>query len=141
MVYYRHSSQVERLPTPVRDLLVLLSTPSNPLATSWQFAGSLFRCVWFLLVWAIFATVIVRYVALRLVDEEQPSFRDTLRFGTQKWPAAFNSAAFVFLGIVALAILGGLFGLLMRFDWGLAVVGVLWPPSFYLPPLFSLFSV
>ena len=121
------SSQVERLPTPVRDLLVLLSTPWNPLATSWQFAGSLFRCVWFLLVWAIFATAIVRYVALRLVDEEQPSFRDTLRFGTQKWPAAFNSAAFVFLGIVALAIPGGLFGLLMRFDWGLAVVGVLWP--------------
>ncbi len=121
------SSQVERLPTPVRDLLVLLSTPWNPLATSWQFAGSLFRCIWFLLVWAIFATAIVRYVALRLVDEEQPSFRDTLRFGTQKWPAAFNSAAFVFLGIVALAIPGGLLGLLMRFDWGLAVVGVLWP--------------
>ena len=121
------SSQVERLPTPVRDLLVLLSTPWNPLATSWQFAGSLFQCIWFLLVWAIFATAIVRYVALRLVDEEQPSFRDTLRFGTQKWPAAFNSAAFVFLGIVALAIPGGLLGLLMRFDWGLAVVGVLWP--------------
>ena len=121
------SSQVERLPTPVRDLLVLLYTPWNPLATSWQFAGSLFRCIWFLLVWAIFATAIVRYVALRLVDEEQPSFRDTLRFGTQKWPAAFNSAAFVFLGIVALAIPGSLLGLLMRFDWGLAVVGVLWP--------------
>jgi len=121
------SSQVKRLPTPVRDLLVLLSTPWNPLATSWQFAGSLFRCIWFLLVWAIFATAIVRYVALRLVDEEQPSFRDTLRFGTQKWPAAFNSAAFVFLGIIALAIPGGLLGLLMRFDWGLAVVGVLWP--------------
>ena len=91
-----------------------LSTPWNPLATSWQFAGSLFRCIWFLLVWAIFATAIVRYVALRLVDEEQPSFRDTLRFGTQKWPAAFNSAAFVFLGIVALAIPGGLLGLLIQ---------------------------
>jgi len=121
------SSQVERLPTPVRDLLVLLSTPWNPLATSWQFTGSIFRCIWFLLVWAIFATAIVRYVALRLIDEEQPSFRDTLRFGTQKWPAAFNSAAFVFLGIVALAIPGGLLGLVMRSDWGLAVVGVLWP--------------
>ena len=121
------SSQVERLPTPVRDLLVLLSTPWNPLATTWQFTGSIFRCIWFLLVWAIFATAIVRYVALRLVDEDQPSFRDTLRFGTQKWPAAFNSAAFVFLGIVALAIPGGILGLVMRSDWGLAVVGVLWP--------------
>ena len=121
------SSQVDRLPTPVRDLLLLLSTPWNPLATSLQFAGSLFRCIWFLLVWSIFATAITRYVALRLVDEEQPSFRDTLRFGTQKWPATFNSAAFVFFGIVALAIPGALLGLVMRFDWGLAVVGVLWP--------------
>ena len=121
------SSQVDRLPTPVRDLLLLLSKPWNPLATSRQFVGSLFRCIWFLLVWSIFATAIARYVALRLVDEEQPSFRDTLRFGTQKWPATFNSAAFVFFGIVALAIPGALLGLVMRFDWGLAVVGVLWP--------------
>ena len=121
------SSQVDQLPTPVRDLLLLLSTPWNPLATSLQFAGSLIRCIWFLLVWSIFATAITRYVALRLVDEEQPSFRDALRFGTQKWPATFNSAAFVFFGIVALAIPGALLGLVMRFDWGLAVVGVLWP--------------
>ena len=121
------SSQVDRLPTPVRDLLLLLSKPWNPLATSRQFVGSLFRCIWFLLVWSIFATAITRFVALRLVDEEQPSFRDTLRFGTQKWPATFNSAAFVFFGIVALAIPGALLGLVMRFDWGLAVVGVLWP--------------
>ena len=41
--------------------------------------------------------------------------------------ATFNSAAFVFFGIVALAIPGALLGLVMRFDWGLAVVGVLWP--------------
>ena len=121
------SSQVDRLPTPVRDLLLLLSKPWNPLATSRQFVGSLFRCIWFLLVWSIFATAIARYVALRLVDEEQPSFRDALRFGTQKWPATFNSAAFVFFGIVALAIPVALLGLVMRFDWGLAVVGVLWP--------------
>ena len=121
------SSQVDRLPTPVRDLLLLLSKPWNPLATSRQFVGSLFRCIWFLLVWSIFATAIARYVALRLVDEEQPSFRDALRFGTQKWPATFNSAAFVFFGIVALAIPGALLGLVMRFDLGLAVVGVLWP--------------
>ena len=121
------SSQVDRLPTPVRDLLLLLSKPWNPLATSRQFVGSLFRCIWFLLVWSIFATAITRYVALRLVDEERPSFRDALWFGTQKWPATFNSAAFVFFGIVALAIPGALLGLVMRFDWGLAVVGVLWP--------------
>ena len=121
------SAQTAQLPTPVRDLLHLLSTPWNPLATSSQFVGSLFRCIWFLLVWSIFATSIARYVALRLVDEEQPSFRDTLCFGMKKWPAAFNSATFVFTGILALALPGAALGLLMRFDWGLAVVGVIWP--------------
>ena len=84
------SMQVDRLPDPVRDLLHLLSTPWDPLATSPQFVGSLFRCVWFLLVWSIFATAIARYVALRLVDEDQPTFRETLSFGTKKWPSAFQ---------------------------------------------------
>ena len=121
------SKQVDRLPDPVRNLLHLFSTPWNPLATSHQFFGSLFRCVWFLLVWSIFATAIARYVALRLVDEDQPTFRDTLTFGTKKWPCAFNSAAFVFLGIVALTLPGAALGGLMRFDWGLSIVGVLWP--------------
>ncbi len=121
------SAQVDQLPTPVRDLLHLLQTPWNPLATSRQFVGSLFRCIWFLLVWSIFATSIARYVALRLVDEEQPGFREALRFGTKKWPSAFNSATFVFFGILALALPGAVLGLLMRFDWGLAIVGVLWP--------------
>jgi hypothetical protein len=107
--------------------LALVTTPWNPLATWSEFLGSLLRCIWFLLVWSIFATSITRYVALRLVDEELPGFRDVLRFGVVKWPAAFNSAAFVFLGIVALAVPGGLLGLVMRFDWGLAIIGVVWP--------------
>jgi hypothetical protein len=121
------SSQIARLPVPVREFLALVTTPWNPLATWSEFLGSLLRCIWFLLVWSIFATSITRYVALRLVDEELPGFRDVLRFGVVKWPAAFNSAAFVFLGIVALAVPGGLLGLVMRFDWGLAIIGVVWP--------------
>ena len=76
--------QVDRLPDPVRDLLHLLSTPWDPLATSPQFAGSLFRCIWFLLVWSIFATAIARYVALRLVDEDQPTFRKQ-QLWSEKW--------------------------------------------------------
>ena len=121
------SSQIARLPVPVREFLAIVTTPWNPLATWSEFLGSLLRCIWFLLVWSIFATSITRYVALRLVDEELPGFREVLRFGVVKWPAAFNSAAFVFLGIVALAVPGGLLGLLMRFDWGLAIIGVVWP--------------
>ena len=98
--------QVDRLPDPVRDLFIFFRPSWDPLATSPQFAGSLFRCIWFLLVWSIFATAIARYVALRLVDEDQPTFREALSFGMKNWPSSFNSAAFVFLGIVALALPG-----------------------------------
>ena len=118
---------IERLPTPVTELLHLMVTPWNPLATTPEFLGSLARVLWFLLVWSIFATAIVRHVALRLVDEELPGFRAALGFGSRKWMASFNSAVFVFIGMLALALPGAGLGLLMRLDWGLAVAGAIWP--------------
>jgi hypothetical protein len=118
---------VEATPSPVAELLVLLSTPWNPLATTPAFLGSLARVVWFLLVWSIVATAITRHVALRLVDEELPGLLQAVRYGSQKWLASFNAAAFVFLGLAALSVPGALLGLLMRFDWGLAVAGAIWP--------------
>ncbi len=121
------TSLTASLPRPVTELVRLLTTPWNPLATMPQFLGSLARVGWFVLVWSIFATAIVRHVALRLVDEELPGFRAALGFGSRKWLAAFNAAAFVLLGIAALALPGAGLGLLMRFDWGLAVAGAVWP--------------
>jgi hypothetical protein len=118
---------LERLPAPVTTLLNLLVTPWNPLATTAEFVGSLVRVFWFLLVWSLFATAIVRHVSLRLVDEELPGFRAALGFGSRKWLASFNSAVFVFLGLAALALPGAGLGLLMRFDWGLALAGAIWP--------------
>ena len=118
---------IDRLPTPVADLLHLMVTPWNPLATTAEFLGSLARIFWFILVWSIFATAIVRHVALRLVDEELPGFRCALGFGCRKWLSSFNSAVFVFVGLIALALPGAGLGLLMRFDWGLAVAGAIWP--------------
>lgn len=120
-------SLFQQLPSPVLELLTLLATPWNPLATTAEFLGSFVRVLWFLLVWSIFATAIVRHVALRLVDEELPGFRAALGFGSHKWLASFNSALFVFIGLFALALPGAGLGLLMRFDWGLAVAGVIWP--------------
>ena len=118
---------VEATPAPVAELLILLATPWNPLATMPEFLGSFARVIWFLLVWSIFATAITRHVALRLVDEELPGLSQAVAYGSRKWLAAFNAAAFVFLGLAALSVPGALLGLLMRLDWGLAVAGAIWP--------------
>ena len=118
---------VERLPAPVSDLVRLLGIPFRPSATLKQMGGALARLGWFVLVWSIFGTAIARHVALKLIGEESPGLVGSAFYGARKWLAAFNSVAFVLLGILALSIPGALLGLLMRTEWGLAFAGAVWP--------------
>jgi len=115
------------LPAPVADVLELIGVSFRPTATLSHLAGALARIGWFVLVWSIFGTAIARHVALKLVGEEAPGLPGSVLYGARAWLAAFNSVAFVLLGILALAVPGALLGLLMRADWGLAVAGVIWP--------------
>lgn len=115
------------LAQPAAALLRLVAVPFNPAASFTQMLGALARIAWFVAVWSIFGTAIARHVALKLAGEEVPGFIAALWFGTQKWLSAFNSVAFVLLGIVALSLPGALLGLLMRTDIGLAIAGVVWP--------------
>ena len=115
------------LPTPAADVLELVGIPFRPAATLAQVGGALARIGWFVLVWSIFGTAITRHVALKLVGEEAPGLVGSVLHGARAWLAAFNSVAFVLLGILALAVPGALLGLLMRLDWGLAVAGAIWP--------------
>jgi len=115
------------LPQPAADLLRLVAVPFSPAAGLSQMLGALARIGWFVAVWSIFGTAIARHVALRLAGEEVPGFTASLWYGSQKWLSAFNAAAFVLLGIVALSLPGALLGLLMRTDIGLAIAGVVWP--------------
>jgi hypothetical protein len=108
-------------------VLRLVSIPFRPSATLTQLGGAAARIGWFILVWSIFGTAITRHVALKLIGEEAPGLLGSVLYGARKWVAAFNSVAFVLLGIVALSIPGALLGLLMRSDWGLAVAGAIWP--------------
>ena len=115
------------LPRPVADVLELVGISFRPTATLTLLGGALARIGWFVLVWSIFGTAIARHVALKLVGEEAPGLPGSVLYGARAWLAAFNSVAFVLLGILALAVPGALLGLLMRADWGLAVAGVIWP--------------
>ena len=118
---------VERLPAPVSDIVRLVGIPFRPSATVAQMGGALARLGWFVLVWSIFGTAITRQVSLKLIGEEVPGLLGAILYGARKWVAAFNSVAFVLLGIIALSIPGALLGLLMRTEWGLAVAGAVWP--------------
>jgi hypothetical protein len=118
---------VDRLPPVAADVVRLVAVPFRPSATLTQSVGALARVGWFLLVWSIFGTAITRHVALKLVDEDAPGLVGATLFGSRKWTSAFNSALFVLVGIVALAVPGALLGLLMRTGWGLALAGAVWP--------------
>jgi hypothetical protein len=117
----------DALPRPMAEAIGVLVTPVDPSATILQSVGALVRIGWFVVVWSIFGTAIARYVALRSVGEESRGLFGSFAYGLAKWPAAFNAAGFVLLGVVLLSLPGALLGLLMRLDWGLAAVAVIWP--------------
>jgi len=117
----------ERLPVSVADVAGLITVPFRPTASLRERGGGLARIGWFVLVWSIFGTAIVRQVALRLVGEEPPGLLGATWFGSQKWLPAFNSVLFVLGGMALISLPGALLGLAMRTDAGLAVAGVLWP--------------
>ena len=115
------------LPAPAAEIVRLVSVPFRPSATLGQMAGTLLRLAWFVAVWSILGTAIARQVALKLAGEETPGLSGALWFGSRKWLSAFNSVAFVLLGILALSLPGALLGLLMRTNVGLALAGAIWP--------------
>ena len=117
----------EHLPAPAAEIVRLVSIPFRPSATLGQMAGALSRLAWFVAVWSILGTAIARHVALKLAGEETPGISGAVWFGSRKWLSAFNSVAFVLLGIVLLSLPGALLGLLMRSNVGLALAGAIWP--------------
>lgn len=120
-------SAVDWTPQTVARVLRMVSIPFSPSASLADAGGALARLGWFVLVWSIFGTAISRHVALKLVGEEPAGLVGGIRYGGQHWPAAFNSVAFVLIGILALAIPGAILGLAMRTDVGLAIAGAIWP--------------
>lgn len=116
-----------RLPAPLRHAMELAATPFSPTASMSELGGAMARLGWFLVVWSIFATAIARHVALKLVGEESLGLFGALGYGAAKWPAAFNAAVFVLIGVIVLSLPAAMLGLAMRSDWGLAAVAVIWP--------------
>ncbi|MFM7136637.1 MAG: hypothetical protein ACKO1M_06160 [Planctomycetota bacterium] len=115
------------LPTHVTEAARMVTLPFRPTTTLADAGAALARVGWFVLVWAIFGTAICRCVALKLAGEEPIGPVGGVAFGSTKWPPAFNSVLFVFIGIAALSVPGALLGLAMRTEWGLSLAGAVWP--------------
>lgn len=93
-----------------------------------QFLYTLLCGLWELAVWGLIAGAITRIAALALARESRVGLVEALRFGGVKWPQYFLAALLPLLGVVVLGfIVGAIFGLVIRMDFGVFVMSFFWP--------------
>ena len=87
----------------------------------------LLGCVWSLLVWSFVGLGITRVCLLKLTRNENAGLDDAFEFAIEKWTTAAAAVGIPLLAVAALCLPAGLVGLLMGFDFGVLVAGILWP--------------
>ncbi|HEY2882280.1 MAG TPA: hypothetical protein VGJ15_07595 [Pirellulales bacterium] len=83
--------------------------------------------VWALLVWSLFGAAISRGAALWFAREDRLSFRHALAWGVKKWPAYFGGPMFPLAGVIIAVVPVAVLALLLKFDLGVVLVGIIWP--------------
>jgi hypothetical protein len=83
--------------------------------------------LWGLAVWAFCGGAITRIVAVQLACEERLSWTAVLRHASRKWLAYFSAPLFPLMGVLLAAVPMCILGFLMRVEFGLFVVAVVWP--------------
>ncbi len=78
-------------------------------------------------IWSFIGLAIARVCLLRLTRNETIGIDDAFDFAFDHWLASFGGVSIPILAALALCIPAGLLGLLMTFDFGAAVVSLLWP--------------
>ena len=89
----------------------------------WYF---LFGSVCSLAIWSFFGLAIARVCLLRITRNETIGIDDAVDFAFDHWPASIGGVAAPMIAVFALCIPAFLLGLLMTFDLGAALVGILW---------------
>lgn len=90
----------------------------------WYF---LFGTVCSMAIWSFIGLAIARVCLLRLTRNETIGIDDAFDFAFDHWLASFGGVSIPMAAALALCIPAGLLGLFMTFDFGAAVVGLLWP--------------
>jgi hypothetical protein len=99
----------------------------DPRWTLSEFAFFLFGALWTLIVWSLAGGAITRLAIVPLAAEQHVGFRAALMHSLRKFPTYLLGPLFPFLGVIVIAALLALIGLLLRMgSFGLAVAGVLW---------------
>jgi hypothetical protein len=84
-------------------------------------------CFWAALVWAVFGGAITRIAAVGLTTDEAIGVFDALRHSLAKVGSYFLAPFFPLLGVLMTFVPLVVLGLIMRFDFGLLLGGLLWP--------------
>jgi hypothetical protein len=83
--------------------------------------------LWAAAVWAIFGGAITRRAALQFGREENLGVRAALGYAAGKWSSYFVAPLLPLVGLLICASPLLVFGLLMRLDIGLLLIGAIWP--------------
>jgi hypothetical protein len=83
--------------------------------------------LWATAVWALFGGAISRVAAVQLAADERIGWMAALRFACRKWLSYFAAPLLPLLGVILAAIPLAVLGLLMHFNVGVLLAGVLWP--------------
>ena len=91
-----------------------------------EFLYFLVGCCWSLFVWSFVGLAIVRICLLRLTRNEQSGIDDAFEFAIDKWLTTAGAIGIPLIGVALLVIPGFVIGLLMGFDFGVVIAGILW---------------
>ena len=91
------------------------------------FTVALLCGLWSAAVWALFGGAITRLAAVRLAREERVPIGQALRHARQRWAGYFGAPLFPLIGVLLPTLGLAAVGWLLRFDFGLVVLGVLFP--------------
>ncbi len=78
-------------------------------------------------IWSFIGLAIARVCLLRITRNETIGIDDAFDFAFDHWLSSFGGVSIPMVAAFALCIPGALLGLLMTFDFGAAVVSLLWP--------------
>jgi hypothetical protein len=91
-----------------------------------EFFYFLIGCVWSLFVWSFVGVAITRVCLLRLTRNEHSGIDDAFDFAVSKWGTTAGAIGIPLIAVAALCIPTFIIGLLMGFDVGVLIGGILW---------------
>ncbi len=130
LTFYRTtplSSAWYTLSRPMLRLFSIGSPASAQPMTAGDFCAVVLSSLWALVIWAYFGAAISRIAAVELAVGERVGWGASLRWARNKWLAYFASPVVPMVGVTLIALPIVLLGLLMKWNFFVAIAGAVWP--------------